>query len=142
MVSDANSLMGQQFLAPMVQRISALETKADAQTTTLKGMIDNTQASVEAEMQKVKGVIDAEIARANGMATGAHTYASNQVATVDKLRQDWHDASVAMWTEYGQAIVDDKSELEKYQHDVEILGQSLDTEVQMAQQRIVDIQNV
>ena len=78
-VSDTQSLVGQKYLAPMVQRIIELETMVAAQGTSLQGMIGNTQTAVENEMQKVKTVIDSEVSRVNNMTNNANNYAAGQI---------------------------------------------------------------
>ena len=81
MATDSNSLLGQKYLTPMIQRIVELETLVATQGGTLKGMIDSTQTAVEHEMQKVKAVIDSGINRVNDNTTDANAYATTQANT-------------------------------------------------------------
>ena len=112
-----------------------------AQAGTIKGMIGNTQTAVENEMQKLKSVIDGEFNRVNVITNSANTHAVGQVSTLDKLRQDWQDPSIALRAECSKLIADGKVELEKDQQNVEAFGQTLATEAQTVQQRIAVIKD-
>lgn len=133
---DVNSLVGQTYLAPMVQRIIDLEAVVAAQGGTLQGMIGNTQTAVENEMQKVKTVTDSEVNRVNDITNSENAYAAGQMKALENIRDEWQGTSKALRVEYSQLIAEDKVELENDKKHVKQSGQTLVTEVQRVQQII------